>query len=175
MSSAAVVSNTSALTLDDLVASSPDVLADLYAGGDVPVLSAVSGAPHGRMLAVDGFGSGRRQRMIAGFAARPSFPWRGKDFAHTDADRGSGINRVKLVLLRRLYGFETEIASSVVDGKPCFHLNYDLPRNPWFIRAIRDEIREVAPGLYLGPALLRTGGDYKRVLHFAIDHSRSGV
>jgi hypothetical protein len=37
---------------------------------------------------------------------------------------------------------------------------------------IRDELREVAPGLFLGPAMLDTGkGDPRLVLFFACDCS----
>ena len=42
---------------------------------------------------------------------------------------------------------------SAVDGAPCIALDYDLPDNPGFIRAIHDEVREVESGLYLGPAM----------------------
>jgi hypothetical protein len=47
-------------------------------------------------------------------------------------------------------------------------LDYDHPENPWLIRAIKDEIREVRPGLYLGQAYfqLRTGP--RLVLYFAL-------
>ena len=47
-------------------------------------------------------------------------------------------------------------------------LDYDLPENPFFIRAIKDEIRELSPDLYLGQAWLRAGGKETLVLYFAL-------
>jgi hypothetical protein len=40
------------------------------------------------------------------------------------------------------------------------------------IRSIVDEIREVAPGLYLGPAAIKIKGRPRRVLFFAVSHQR---
>ncbi len=156
------------VTLDALTRMSPLALTELYQTGGVPVLTALSGEPHGHMLAVDGI-RGPTRRFITRFAARRSFPWRGKAFSHRSSDQGDGINRVRLVTDRRWFPFETQIVPSILDGAPCLHLNYDLDANPWFIRRIRDELREVSPGLYMGPALFRTGNSHRRILHFAVD------
>jgi len=156
------------ITLDALTRMSPPALAELYQNGSVPVLTALSGEPHGRMLALDGV-RGPARRAIRRLARRTRFPWRGKAFSHRSQDRGDGINRIRLGMDMKWYAFETTIAPSALDGEPCLYLNYDLDENPWFIRMIRDELREVSPGLYLGPALAKMGGGHRRVLHFAVD------
>ena len=49
-------------------------------------------------------------------------------------------------------------------------LDYEQPGNPWFIRQIHDELREVAPGLFVGPAMWkRSEADPVNVLWFALD------
>ncbi|HJY30831.1 MAG TPA: hypothetical protein VJ306_22545, partial [Pyrinomonadaceae bacterium] len=60
--------------------------------------------------------------------------------------------------------------SSFLDGKPTFVLDYSGPGNPPLIRSIVDEVREVAPGLYLGPAALNFRGRPRPVLFFAVSH-----
>ena len=47
-------------------------------------------------------------------------------------------------------------------------LDYDNPGNPGFIRAIKDEVRVVAPGLFLGQAYLMWRGQPRLVLYFGL-------
>jgi hypothetical protein len=70
--------------------------------------------------------------------------------------RGEGINRVLLDRFR-LYRFETFVGRSRAGDFDAVQLDYDRPSNPFFIRPIRDEIRELSPGLYLGQAWLEIG------------------
>lgn len=107
-------------------------------------------------------------RTVAGASL---FPWGGKSFNASSAKKGTGINRLKLGMLKRdCFPFKTVEDVSAIDGNACIYLDYDLPENPWFIRKIRDELREVSPGLFLGPAMWKedTGGAIL-VLWFAID------
>jgi hypothetical protein len=50
-----------------------------------------------------------------------------------------------------------------------FVLDYARPENPPVIHSLRDELREVSPGLFMGPALLRVLGKPRLVLFFACD------
>jgi hypothetical protein len=68
--------------------------------------------------------------------------WRGKDF---DPDGGALVNR--------WLGFEAirarvYLGPSWLDGKPSIVMDYCGTSRVW--RDVRDELREVAPGLYLG-------------------------
>ncbi len=81
---------------------------------------------------------------------------------------GLGINRVRLLGNRRWLPLKTCFGSSFLDGKPTFVLDYSGPGNPPFIRSIVDEVREVVPGLYVGPAALLVGGKPWPVLFFAV-------
>ncbi|HEY2516834.1 MAG TPA: hypothetical protein VGI39_38450 [Polyangiaceae bacterium] len=154
-------------SLDELLPLGAEELADLYAHARVPALADVCGDLRGRMLATTVL-----QGPVAGaaraFASSSRFPWRGKSFAPRDALRGEGINRV--ILDRwRLYRFETSIGPSRAGAFDALQLDYDLPENPFFIRPIKDEMRELASGLWLGQAYLQLSGRAPHlVLYFGL-------
>lgn len=142
-------------TLDDLLLLGPDRLASLYAAAEVPRLDRVAGDLRGRMLAWPSVPRGPVAALLRGWASSARFPWRGKSFTPGD-ERGEGINRVVVDRLR-LYRFATFIGRSRAGAFDALQLDYDRPDNPFFIRPIRDEIRELSPGLYLGQAWLEIG------------------
>ncbi|HVU51265.1 MAG TPA: hypothetical protein VHL80_11290 [Polyangia bacterium] len=155
-------------SLDDLAAEGPEALAALYAGARTPVLADMDGPLVGRMLAVPAL-----PRFLAGFlrwfAARGGFPWRGKTFTHKEGGRGQGINRVFGDRRpRHWFRFDTFVAPSRAGAFDAVQLDYDNPGNPGFIRAIKDEVREVAPGLYLGLAYFVLRGRARLVLYFGL-------
>lgn len=154
-------------SLDDLGRLTPAELLALYRTGGVPEeLAALDGDLVGRMLAIRGL----PLRAIASLAGSDRFPWGGKSFLAVDAATGTGINRVRLGGRHRLFPFRTLFGPSVVDGQPCVVLDYDDADNPGFIRSIHDEIRELDPGLYLGPACWKRAGQSPLVvLWFALD------
>jgi len=155
------------ITVDLLARKGPAELAALYREGTPPRLADLDGAPQGRMLAwVGPLGEGRARRVVGRVARSSLFPWGGKSFESVDDGRGKGINRVRL--LGNLFPFETRFGPSAVDGRPSLVLDYDLPANPWFIRQIHDELREVERGVFLGPAMWKAEPAPRLVLFFAI-------
>ncbi len=161
-----------AATLDSLATCSLAQLEALYRGASCSTkMAAADGALVGRMLAVKilpgGFAGTLRR-----WAASSSFLWEGKTF-HADTDTtGTGYNRcyVPGALGRQnLFPFETSFGPSAIDGKPTLILDYDLGANPGYIRPIHDEIRELSPGLFLGPAMWKSGADKRLLLWFALD------
>ena len=155
--------------LDDLARLCVNELDGLYRDAPAPEsLEALAGAPVGRMLTVRGpFDRPRSRGRVAALARAAWFPWRGKSFSAFDAETGEGINRVRLLGERFRFGLSFD--RSAIDGRPCVLLDYDRPDNPWLIRQIRDELRELRPGLFLGPAMWKTDHDPALVLWFAID------
>lgn len=159
-------------SLDDLAALDVAQLEALYRTGKVTSLHALDGSPVCRMLAIRGIDQGPIASVIRGFAAASFFPWAGKSFEARSDGEGTGINRIRLGGGQRWFPFQTRVEPSAIDGAPCILLDYDHAPNPKPIRMIRDELREVAPGLFLGPAMLDTGkGDPKLILFFACDAS----
>lgn len=164
-------STAEALGLDDLLDLDHGALVALYEEASLPALSAIRGDLRGRMLAAGPALPPWLYRLPRAWARTASFPWRGKSFSPRDADGGSGDNRVVSERLH-LFRFDTRVAPSRHDGKPVIDLDYDHAGNPFFIRAIEDEIRQVRPGLYLGQAWLRTGRTKTFVLWFGLTDAR---
>jgi hypothetical protein len=158
--------------LDGLARRSAPELDALYRAARVPAtMHAADGALPGRMLAVRGLPDPLGQPLRR-WAASRSFVWEGKTFDAASDLRGSGHNRVNLpnVLGRQnLFPFATEFGPSAIDGKPTLILDYDLDVNPGYIRHIHDEIREVSPGVFLGPAMWKRDESKILVLWFALD------
>lgn len=112
-------------------------------------------------------------------------PWLGKDF---DAGRHEGENLFRsrgqwlLRLLwpayrgwrpdgpgrRRGFRFRTSTGAAALDaGLHVLRLDYDLATNPRFaVRDLMDELVQLAPGVYLGKALLRRAGSPPRCLAY---------
>ncbi len=157
-------------TLDSLAALDVEALGRVYDGGTVPAsLAALDGHPRGRMLSVRGLDAGPVAGALRSFAGGVGFPWGGKSFTAGRGAGGAGINRVHLGGRHQLFPFHTRFGASELDGRPSIVLDYDLPDNPSLIRKIHDEVREVSPGLFLGPAMWKTARGPKLVLWFAVD------
>lgn len=163
-------------SLESLAARSLSELDALYRAASVSTsLHAADGALTGRMLAVRGLPAALGA-LLRRFAASRSFVWEGKTFQATTETRGVGHNRVSIPRAlgrQNLFPFETLFGPSALDGKPTLILDYDLDVNPGYIRHIHDEIREVSPGLFLGPAMWKGEGGQALVLWFALDARRS--
>lgn len=154
-------------TVEGMARQTVEELGALYERGTAPRLKDLDGTPRGRMLTwVGPLGHGGVQRAVRRFARSSVFPWGGKSFRSSGETHGRGINRVRA--LGDAFPFETRFGPSVIDGRPCLILDYDLAQNPWLIRQIHDELRQVGPGVYLGPAMWKMRPSPKLVLYFAI-------
>ena len=89
-----------------------------------------------------------------------NFGWQGKIF---DAKKGTLKNRILVVGLQAIIA-KVYKGLSWLDGKECIVLDYSDTSTVagW----IRDEIREVQPGLYLGKVY---GHGDKPLIHFALE------
>jgi hypothetical protein len=168
--SRAAAAQAQALDLEALSRMGVAALGELYSRGAPPAdVDALEGNPRGRMLAVKTLDRGVAAGAIRSLAGASFFPWGGKTFAGRGA-RGAGVNRLHLFGRHQLFPFHTRIVESAIDGAPCVALDYDLPDNPGVIRKVHDEVREVSPGLFLGPAMWkRAKGRPALVLWFALD------
>lgn len=144
-------------------------LEEIYRAGKRPAaLSDLNGDAIGAMLAWRTPGSGPLAWLLRKFGESSIFAWKGKSFNANAEDRGEGINRVSFFGKRRWFKFGTRFDPSFVDAAPTFVLDYAGPNNPPLIRSIVDEVREVAPKLYLGAAALNVRGRPRPVLFFAL-------
>ncbi len=142
------------LSLDDLAKIGPDGLMELYKTASTPRLEDLDGKLVGRMLAVPLLQQPNVKRLIERFSRSGLFPWQGKTFSHETADHGHGVNRL---LGERVtwFRFHTSVGPSHAGDFDAVHLDYGQDGNPALVRQVKDEVREVAPGLWLGLAYLR--------------------
>lgn len=162
--------DTAVLDLDALRRMTYNELRGLYLSARCPSsISELNSDTRGAMLAWRSPRTGPVAWWLRTYGASSAFPWEGKTF-QGEQQEGRGINRVNFFGKRRWFPFQTRFAASFLDGKPTFQLDYSGPANPPFIRSIVDEIREVAPGLYVGPAALDVRGRPRPVLFFAVSH-----
>ncbi len=140
-------------TLDDLAALGPDDLMDLYRMARTPTLEELDGKLTGRMLAVPRAQEPHVKAVLEQFARSRVFPWQGKTFKHETASHGHGVNRL---LGERVtwFRFHTFVGPSHAGDFDAVHLDYSHDGNPPVVRKVKDEVREVGPGLYLGLAYL---------------------
>jgi hypothetical protein len=159
-------------TLNILALLNSQELHELYKQGTVPqTFEAFGGTPKGRMLSLQGPpGRGLPGFILRQLSGSAFFPWDGKSFFAIDENHGMGINRVHLGAKMELFVFSTRIGPSLIDDKPTVILDYDRPENPFFIRAIHDEIREVAPDLWVGPAMLKRKTGAQTLLYFGLSN-----
>ena len=143
-----------ALGIDDLAGMDPDTLMELYRNARTPRLEDLDGKLTGRMLAVPRIQRPHVKRWLGRFSKSGLFPWQGKTFAHETAEHGHGVNRL---LGERVawFRFHTSIGPSHAGDFDAVHLDYGQDGNPPLVRQVKDEVREVAPGLWLGLAYLR--------------------
>lgn len=164
--------STSVRTVDDLLALDVPTLERMYREARTPSIQDLKGDLVGRMLPIPGAPL-VVQNALRTLARQPLFPWKGKTFAPRDVHGGEGWNRV-LSDKNLWFRFTTSIGPSKAGGFDALHLDYDHKENPFFIRVIEDEVRTVAPGLWLGQAYLRAGAVSKTpvlALYFALQNA----
>jgi hypothetical protein len=130
-------------------------LGTLFRSGTVPAIP--DGRGRGWVLLGTGGLLSRCAAVLAYIVA-----WRGKV---VDAKAGRLKNLVTPLAIQAV---EADVypATSWFDGQPCIVLDYS--RRSFVARKIRDEIREVAPGVFLG--LVFWGR--RHILDFALDFNR---
>jgi hypothetical protein len=88
--------------------------------------------------------AGTASQFARPFAKVASVFWQGKRFEALHDELRNLITRAELPAFRARVREEP----SLVDGRPCIVLDYS--KTSWLARPIRDEIRQVAPGEFLG-------------------------
>jgi hypothetical protein len=150
---------TSALTMSDLMKKSQRELDDLFQSsppGPIP-----QGESQGTAIVWPGtFWTKLVARLVHHLA------WQGKVFTKSPDGKDAtlqnkiGPTGANLIVARVYY------TSSWLDGKECIVLDYS--KTSLFARKIRDEIREVAPRLYLG----KVWWGKTRLIDFALEFPR---
>lgn len=146
--------------LDDLPKMRRRELDELYLLATTPKLEEVKGVTNGRIL--DG---------VIHFNKFFSWiPWKGKVFEPLTVTAGKGINRMEVgSIKKKWFKFATSIIPPL-DGKDdVLTLNYSNQGNIWPIRLVRDDLKKLHDGLFLGAVYLKSKKGYKFTLYFALE------
>lgn len=158
--------------IDDLQELTPEELMELYRAGSTPRLGDLDGKLSGRMLAVPRVQDPRVRRFLSRFARSGAFPWQGKTFDSQTPQHGHGVNRLFGNRVN-LFRFETSVGPSRAGAFDAVHLDYSHSQNPPLVRDVKDELRLVSEGLWLGLAYLRLRDDDHLACYFAIERVAS--
>jgi hypothetical protein len=141
-----------AYTVSQLLATPKDQLDDLFGAspaGDIP-----NGEAKGTAILAPGTAFSSEIASIINI-----FAWQGKTF---DAAHGTLTNRISAFGVNAIVA-EVYKGPSWFDQKECIVLDYS--KTSLVAKHVRDEIREVSPGLYLGLVYW----DKARTIHFALE------
>ncbi len=153
-------------TLGELAGAHPDALRAIYRAGKATNPEELGRSPSGLFLAVEP----TREvhflvKPILAAVSNSIMPWRGKVFSSD----GTGKN---IVFGGERIAFAFERGISDIDGGETLVIRYDHPehKNVWPVRNIRDELRTVAKGVAIGPALFsaKAFGERKVLLWFGL-------
>jgi hypothetical protein len=86
------------------------------------------------------------------------FAWQGKVF---DAAHGTLVNHITAFGIKAILA-KVYLGDSLIDKKPCIVLDYS--QTSLVAKHIRDEIRNIAPNVYLGPVYW----DNKKLFYFSL-------
>ena len=143
-----------AYTVSQLLSMSQKELDDLFSGspaGDIP-----NGEAQGTAIIAPGTPFSQETAALIS-----TFGWQGKTF---DAAHGTLRNRILAFGLNAIVA-EVYKGQSWFDGKECIVLDYS--KTSLVAKHIRDEIRQIGPGMYLGVVYW----DKNRTINFALQFS----
>jgi hypothetical protein len=159
---------TQVASLGELVGAHPSALRDIYASGKPTDPAELGDAPRGRVLALTPLSRAYMlTRSVLALLAHDAMPWKGKEFDH------GGNSGTNVVLGKHVLRFRTALEPSEIDGLPTLALIYGDKafRNPWPVRAIRDELRTVGGGVAIGPAFMTWRGATTPLLWFGLERA----
>lgn len=135
-------------TKEEVLRATPQALRALFAQLPAPAVDEMQGEYAARLLAQGSWLAGAGDRLLL---RNPYRCWLCKAFRPTDADAGRGYNTfLKGGRVVQAYPMATRLAPSRFDGRPAYTLVYRHFHSACASVHMVDELRRVAPGLYLG-------------------------
>lgn len=154
------------ITVRQLISSNRSELDRIFLAGETPTMTDMEGMVDGSVGSVVLLPD---RAFLKKFVNLGWFPWRGKIFEGVTATKAKGINRFRIWPFKfLLFRCETRIARPLVGDDDVYCLNYDLKGNPGIIRRIRDDIKKVNDGVFLGTANMRWRGKQRFVAYFIL-------
>lgn len=148
------------VTFDSLAEMNVEELDDVFGSAEAPDTRELEGELEERFLA------GRGALRLRGFRriVNTRFnPWKGKFVVGA---AGANVLRAG-PFTKEIAEFDVHNEPSVLDGKEAAVLSHTSD-NPEVVQRIRDEIRRVGDGVYLGAASVKAGDGYRFVFYFGL-------
>jgi len=149
------------LTLEDLADMPLAELEELFLWASTPTIRELDGETDGRACA---------GKLPADHL--PWMPWKGKVFEPVSDTEGRGKNRIESTFIDLFkftrYRFETRVVPPLQGDDDVVILDYDNDDNPRMIRRIRDDLKKLRDGLFLGTANLKKDDGFRFILYFAL-------
>ncbi|MFB6283314.1 MAG: hypothetical protein ABEK59_05180 [Halobacteria archaeon] len=143
-------------------------LDELFAEGETPTLEEIEGDTDGTVLAGRG---GLRTEIGREIANLPTLPWQGKSI-----EGGEGTNRFGYgPLSQQGFEFDTRITESLRGWGSVLVFDYDVPENPPGIRRIRDDLKKVDEGVFLGTSNIEVAGNHRFLLYFVLEQKEKKI
>lgn len=148
-------------------------LDELYMGATTPEISELDGSGTCLWLAgpLSGYMPGPINKLRAALAASVFFPWKGMEF-ETSFD-GDGVTGTNLLFSKetglRAFNFETSVGTTAFDEEECLVFDYNVDGNFPLFKGLRDEVRKLKDGLYLGRGNMVVAGKAMFIAYFSIE------
>jgi len=122
----------------------------LFREGRAPSFDKIEGDTFGSFLALNPKAGWWRKAALAIAFDNPLARWTGKRFITPFAEekKGKGINLFRNRIFPRRFRIDTYIKNSLFDQNPCLTVLY--PHFPSSIFGLRDELRRIDDGVFLG-------------------------
>jgi hypothetical protein len=148
-----------ARSLDELSKLDIPALDALYAAANDPWVPEIkAGNMRGRLLAVSAGAASEIAREVIGVISGTGYDvWLGKTFKPISDELGEGHNRLKIGSVWRTAHFDYFVGPSRAGEFNAIQLSYSRWDNVPVLWPLKDEMRQVAPGLWLGQAYLEMG------------------
>ncbi|MGE0872337.1 MAG: hypothetical protein AB7P03_27520 [Kofleriaceae bacterium] len=150
---------------DELATMNASELDALFSRGALPEIAALAGELSGRSLANAVIPLPGPIQDAINLVANKT--WLGKTLSPVSATTATGFNRVKIGTELQVAHFTAALGTGR-DRNGSLHLNYDVDQNPIGVKAIRDELRQVGDGVYLGKAFLHTAVGEPALFFFSL-------
>ena len=148
------------LTQDDLVAASSAELEIFFAEGRVPELGLFPDETTGTVLEEEDLGDDLVAQGVRKMLATNHYAtWLGRTFRQLAPEGGRGENRYVMFGSEiRTARFNYALGAARTDGDRALLVDYAVLDNLVLLWGVKEELREVGPGVYLGRAYFETGG-----------------
>lgn len=157
----------------DLLELSISQLDELYMGASTPKNSDLDGSATCLWLAgpLSGFLPAPINKLRTAIAASAFFPWKGMEL-ETSFDSGAMTGTNVLFSKEsglRAFNFEVSTGTTAFDDEECMVFDYNVGGNFPLFKVLRDEVRKLKDGLFLGRGNVVVGGAPKFIAYFSLE------